>query len=173
MTTVTSVYDEAALLLAECEAALATTTGGVPDRSYVAASLPAFDCPEQLTVHVQGINLDVTSPLTPAPVIGLRHAHGARFIITFVVTVIRCTPQPNGLEGAPPSPAQLETLAAKVQQDLWATWNHLWQKVKDGTLFRTCEPTYFDAAVPSVESGAAAGWQLVIRGVLEGYVPVP
>ena len=42
-----------------------------------------------------------------------------------IATIVRCTPQPKGYAATPPTPAELQALASKVDQDLWAIWNYL------------------------------------------------
>jgi hypothetical protein len=169
---VTHLYDFAADLLAVCEEALATTPGGVPDRSFITVAQPALDCPEQLTVHV--VSLEIDQQITPnqGATGGLRFQEGWRNLATFMATIVRCTPQPNNFAAQPPSTTDLDLLAQKTSADLWAIWNSVAQRLSEGTLFEGCSVTSFRIAVPQVESGTSAGWQFIVTTAINGYSPL-
>ena len=168
---VTTLYDYAAELLAACETALGTTEGGVPAISYVGVANPALDCPEQLTVHVANLALD--------PNVGINQdiqlSKAYRSMLTMIATIVRCTPQPKGFNATPPSPAELEALASKVDQDLWAIWNYLAGLLctEPVGIFIGCSNTRFNVAQPQFESGRSAGWQFSVSTIIPAYTVVP
>jgi len=170
--TVNTPFEYAQQLLAVCEDALATTIGGIPARSYIAHATPAFDCTEQLTVHIGGLSSDPTTPLSPAPVTGRRFKDGTRHMLQLVATIIRCTPQPSGLNSGPPSEAALELLARTCSQDLWSIWCLVLRRMRDNELFAgSCGVLNYQGGSPSVESGAAAGWFFTVTTGIPGYDP--
>ena len=168
--TPTAVYDYAAELLALCEACLADSTGGTPDRSFVAAALPALDCCPQLTVHASAVGFDATLPQAPPTVGVLVPRIGGVSLVTYQITIVRCTPQPDGLTGQPPDPAELEAVAAVVDEDVWRLWNCLATAHCNGTLFGDqCLGWYLDNAAPLVEGGGCAGWVIQLRARVQGF----
>lgn len=170
MNSVTTLYDFAEELLAESVLALTTTTAGSPTRAYVAASLPALDCCPQLTVHVQGLALEGTSPVSPGPVVGFRTQLGQVNLATLLVTIVRCSPQPTGGDLTPPDAAANATFAATVLEDLWALWNWITNIIRDGTLFEgKCMGVYLDGATPIDDQGGCGGWTFTIRTSIQGY----
>lgn len=169
MNTVSTLNEFAQELLAEAESALATTSGGVPGRSYVALQQPAFDCCPMLTVHVSGMGLENTSPVAPSPVLGHRPQMGLLNLATFVITVVRCTPQPTGGQLTPPQVAALQVASAEVQQDLWAIWNRLTYRFADGMFEGRCFAVYLESAIPVNEAGMCAGWLITVRTAIQGY----
>lgn len=170
MSDVDTLYDFSSELLAACETALGTTVGGVPDRSYITVEAPALDCPEQLTVHVRSLTMDVAGlPQGSSFQVGAWRNKAA-----LVATIVRCTPQPQGLQDATVSLALLEALARETQQDLWAIWNHVAGLLAAGELFDgKCRPYDFTVALAMPESGTSAGWVFTANVAVDGYTVVP
>lgn len=168
--TLTTPYDWAVDLLGVAGTALAGTTGGAIDRSFVAAGLPALDCCPQLTVHVAGHGiLPTTAPgaLTP----GHRRTVGIVRFVRFVVTVVRCAPVP-GAKGAPPTPTAQQAIAAALNEDPLAIIDAVTKADKAGTLFDgTCREFYFDGATSLDPSGGCVGWVINFRASIEGLAP--
>lgn len=172
MNSVTTLYDFAVELLNESISALATTSAGAPERAYVAVAQPALDCCPQLTVHVQQLGLDNTSPTSPSTVIGSRTPkQGQVNLVSFVVTTVRCTPQPQGNNLTPPTPDALQLCSLQITEDLWAIWNWLTNKIRTnpGLWEGRCMATYLDTAIPLNEEGGCAGWQIPVRTSIQGY----
>lgn len=172
MNGVTTLYDFAVELLDEASAALATTSAGTPERAYVALAQPALDCCPQLTVHVQQLTLENTAPTSPSPVIGSRTPRDGQVNLAgFVVTIVRCTPQPSGASLTPPAPSALQAVSLECLEDLWALWNWLTNKIRTnpGLWEGRCMGTYLDTAIPLNEEGGCAGWQLPVRTSIQGY----
>lgn len=168
MSTPAALYEHAAELLALAEDCLAGSLGGVPDRSYVAVSLPALDCCPQLTVHPAGLAIDAALPTAPATIGAANLRLCTVYLATLVITIVRCTPQPDGITGQPPSPAELDAVAEVIAQDGWLLWNCVANAIANGGLFGAgCLGIYLDSAIPLVESGGCAGWTLQIRARIQ------
>lgn len=168
---VTTLGTYAQELLAACEDALATTVGGVPDRSFVSAGLPALDCCPQLTVHVQGVTAELTSPALPTDA-GHRVNFGMLILTRMVVTIARCAPTVEfaGDTIVPPSAAELTASALEVDQDMWAIWNKLYTIKAEGNIFNgACSALYFDGGTPLDTEGGCAGWTFEVRAAIDGY----
>ena len=165
-----TLHEFAGELLALCEAAVATTVGGPISRAFVAQSAPALDCCPQLTVHVQGLALDATTPSSP-PASGAQIARpGTVNIVQLVVTVVRCsaTWEPPGY----PSESAMNASAQESNQDLFAIWQAVKHAIRDGSLFEgRCFNVYLDAASPIADLGACAGWTIPVRATVQGYDP--
>jgi hypothetical protein len=167
------VYDLAAELLAATQAALATTTGGMIDRSFVSPGLPALDCCPQCSVHVPQLaefGADIQLPQTP-----MTPAHRTRTGwvngVTLVITVVRCGPTLKK-NGDPPDPGPLSAAAQLVLEDAWAVWCDLHERHRDGSLFAgECRAVYIDPALAFVPQGTCVGWTLTVRAELDGYDP--
>lgn len=167
LNTVDTLYQYSLEYLAAVEVALATTVGGVPDVSFVSPGLPAFDCPEQLTVHVATLQMENTSPQD----LGAGHRLPTRFLnmATLVAIIIRCQPEPKGMTVLPSS-ADISLAARVTQQDVWAIWNHLASRQRAGDLFEgSCMPFYFDPPAPQSPQGGSAGWAFQVRVEIGGY----
>lgn len=170
MSDVGTLFDFAQELLDLSEGALAATSGGIPDRVLVAPSLPALDCCPQLTVHIQSLRLENTNPGSPAPIVGHQMKFGVLYLASFVITVVRCMPQPAGQSATPPSPAAITAASSEISEDLWAIWNRVATAVREGTLFEgKCFPLYLDPAQPIAEQGTCAGWTIPLRAGIQGY----
>jgi hypothetical protein len=178
----TDLYDLCVELLDACAEAV-TSTGFPIERAYVSPGPPPWDC-EQLTVHAGGPVPGDTAPLQPP----LQPAHrvdavGQVNMVTLVATVVRCcVPIMDEDAQGPwyPPAADIEAAAKVTLDDVWAIWNHVATRKRDGTLFawpdraghqtRECA---FDPAFPIATSGGCAGWQLQFRVQLSGYRTAP
>lgn len=165
--TITTLTDEADALLAVCEAALATTDAGVPDRVFLSPSPPIWDCCPFLNVYVAGLREETTSPISPIAETALRGKFGNVILATYVITAVRCAPVPAGLNGLP-SVADIQASAIEVEQDGWALWNGIRHAHADGVIFDRCIGVHFDGGSPIAEQGGCVGWQFQIRASIPG-----
>lgn len=166
---VTTLGTWALELLAACEDALATTVGGVPDRSFVSAGQPALDCCPQLTVHVEGISADTTAPVNPLAA-GHRTQTGQLILARMVVTIARCAPTFGGDTLITPSASALQESALEVDQDMWAIWNKLFTVKEEGNIFDgACSALYFNGGIPLDTAGGCAGWTFEVQAAIQGY----
>lgn len=159
-------------LLAVCADAVATTSGGVIARRYVAHETPSLDC-EMLCVSIGPLTL--RSIQRAALDAGHAYELGSLNLLTFYVTVARdCYPVTDGTGSMnAPTPAQHDAAAGEAAQDVWAIWNAIEQRKADGTLFDgACRELYMDGATPKPVSGQIAGWLIVIRTAVDGYSPL-
>jgi hypothetical protein len=155
-------------LLAACVAALATTDAGAPDRQFVSAGQPAFDCGDFVAVQSLMLGLAETQPLQPMLQPAQRVHSASMNLATLVAYAIRCVPTLDA-RGNPPSAAALSAAARVTNQDGFAIWDHLKKAIRDGSLFPGCRtPVFFDGGLSVVPSGARAGWQFTLRVELEG-----
>ena len=139
--------------------------GGAPDRTYVNAGQPAFDCCDQLTVNAGRIT---EAPTEPGLRAGTKHRLDYRINhVAAQISITRCLDNPPA--DLPPSPTALQALAEQTNADAWALWNHLWNLARSGDLVTICDEVFFDALTPVQPSGGCAGWVLSLRAELEGY----
>lgn len=133
--------------------------GGAPERSFVSPGQPAFDCCDQLSVHISAVN---EQPLGQSNT----HKQGARRnLVTLVVTITRC----HDLDVIPPPIAVLNATAEQMNADGWALWNHLWNLMRSGDLLTLCDEVFWDGLRALTPSGGCGGWVLILRGAYEGY----
>lgn len=170
-TTATSLYDLAAELLTQTQAALATTPAGSPSRAYVSIGDPPFDCCDQLTVQtaVDQADAGVSNKLD----VQRRLQYGSVNLVALKVTIIRCHPVASAQQDqvAFPSVSVLTTVAQSSYQDAWVTWNYLQKKHRDNALFAgfPCRPVSISALTPITPEGGCAGWTLQVLVELDGY----
>lgn len=163
--------------LEACALAVASTPGGAIDRVFVSPGMPAFDCPEaQLTVHAGGPAQADTAPLAPPLQPGHRDDYSVVVnLVALTATVYRCAPviAQVGDMFVFPEPSEMEAAAEFTNADVWAIWNVVRRRYRDGLLFTTPNgrkrALFFDPAVPLLTSGGTAGWQIQIRVQLDGY----
>jgi hypothetical protein len=153
--------------LAACVEALDTVPtfapglGGAPERSFVSPGLPAFDCCDQLTVHVAGVSDSSTSPAIPTG----RSATSMKVnVVSLVATSTRCLPV-----GEPPSALDLQASAEQLNADGWALWNHLYNMIRADLLFTLCGEVFWDGLRSINPQGGCGGWTLSLRVQLDGY----
>lgn len=133
---------------------------GAPERSYVSPGTPSFDCCDQLTVHIPGVN---EMPQTVDT-----HKQGARKnIVIFVVSATRCIPSID--ENGIPEAADIQAAAEQVNADGWALWNYIWNLIRSGDLFSLCGPVSWDGLRAINPSGGCGGYTLTLRAEVEGY----
>lgn len=176
--TVTTPYEFAQELLALAEEALATTSGGVPDRSFVTFALPTDDCDDaQLSVHMNALGIDpLQQPLAGPVGVEFRVQNASVNLLTLVVRIVRCTPRPKGLQAAAPTPAEIEAVAAVIFQDAWAIWNHLKRTIgraNNGLWEGRCSGVQIFPANPVPDNGGVGGWEITVATWIQGYEPVP
>lgn len=164
------VYQAATDYLNLCLVALATTTGGAPARSFVSPGVPAWDCPNQLSVHVGGPAIADTLPLVPVLQPGHRvTTTGEVNLLGLTATILRCAPLPSA-NGQPPTPAQINAVSQVTTADLWAIWAHIKAGKRAATFFAPKERELFiDPAVSLNQAGGVCGWEITIRVQLDGY----
>lgn len=158
--------------LAVCSAALATTPGGAPTRAFISPGPPAWDCANQLSIHIGGPAAADTYPLMPVLQPGHRIAILSQLdLITLTATILRCAPLPDQ-RGNPPTVSQIDAVAVIVNADLWAIWNFTRFGKATNTLFGPKERELFmEPAVALNQMGGISGWQFSIRVQLDGYRP--
>lgn len=146
----------------------APALGGAPERSFVSPGLPAWDCCEQMTVHIDSVFEADTSPGGLAT--GRRTTHGRVTQIAFVVSITRCVPT-IGVNPQDDIPAieDLQEAAEQINADGWALWNHLYNMVREGELFERCLLVDWDGMRSFAPSGGCGGWELRISVQLDGY----
>lgn len=168
----TDLYETAVELLGACYVALGDRA---PARVYVAPGAPAWDCCPQLTVHVGGPVIASTLSGPGAVADGHRvTVTGILDIVTFTVTVIRCSPSFGQSEDSvdPPSPAEFDAVAQDTNADLWAIWNYLAEAKRQEVLFAPREREFMlDPAVSLSQAGGCVGWQIPVRVSVYGYRP--
>ena len=155
-----------------CTAALDTIQdfapglGGAPERRFISPGLPAFDCCDQLSVHIQGV-LDAQT-LPGGLGAGRRHAYGGKVnLVLMVATLTRCVPVIT--DKTWPTPEEMEVAAEQINADGWALWNHLFNLALAGQLFQFCGEVHWDGLNSIVPQGGCGGWTLGVRVRLDGY----
>lgn len=152
-------------------AAVSTRHGGtLPDRQYVAAGPPAFDC-QLLSVHclsTAGYDGNLGS-LTPEAI-----RRGAGFAMRsgqFGITIVRCTPAVPDSKGAKvslPTVAQEEEAAELLYTDAGRVLNALVAAAKASEL-TGCHSIAFEGwSVIGPDGGMVAGELLVRVGLVMG-----
>lgn len=130
--------------------------GGAPVRAFVAPGPPAFDCCDQLSVHV-GLITERESAL------------GAQINqVQLVAFITRCVPMPND-DGTPPEMAAQQAAAEQINADKWALWNYLHLAIEDGLLFDRCCGVLWGQLSPLTPSGGCGGSQLTLTVCFDGY----
>ena len=152
--------------LAACAASLDTipdyeaSLGGAPVRSFVAPGPPAFDCCDQLAVHVD-------------PITERTQAQGnAINNVSLTAHITRCVPMPDD-DGNPPPPSEQQASAAQINADKWALWNYLHMLIDDDLLFESCCSVQWGTLSPLTPSGGCGGSRLTITVCFDGYEAVP
>ena len=165
--TVDTLGQYAAQVLAVAEDALSTTNAGVPDRTFLTAWPPAFDCCPFLAVATLPLREAPTSPLAPPEEQALRTRFGNVILAQYTIWAVRCAAQtPPG--GDFPRTQDITEVALTVLQDGWALWNGIRHAHEDGDLFDGCLGVHFDGAVSIPEQGGCVGVQMQIRASIPG-----
>jgi hypothetical protein len=142
--------------------------GGAPERSFISPGTPAFDCCDQLTVHVGGAADAATAPGALAA--GRKATFGKVNLVQLIATITRCVPIVTAKDW--PTPTEMNTAAEQLNADGWALWNHTFNLVAAGQLFQLCGEVYWDALRSITPSGGCGGWTLTVRVRLDGYQEV-
>jgi hypothetical protein len=144
---------------------------GAPERRYVAPEEPAWDCCEQLVVYAPGLMDQLTSPLTPTPVIGTRHRVAHIPLTRLAVQVGRCVPQGklNGGTWTPPTAEAIDASAQQVMADGWALYNGIYNRLYQGLLSDRCSEVEWNGVAPFSPNDDCAGWIMSFRFQLDGY----
>jgi hypothetical protein len=158
---ITTLTDLANLLLDTAADCLADTTAGAPTLQYISPAAPAFDCCPALIVHVAALSEESTSPLSPIAATGHRDLYGRVTLATLVITALRCAPMPQ--QDGSVLTADIEAVAAEVQEDGWALWNCIGCAIKNEVFLDLCTIVHFDRAVAINEQGGCVGWQMILR----------
>lgn len=137
--------------------------GGAPARSFVSPGQPAFDCCDQLTVHVAAVN--ELSPTAYGEKARIGHRTN---MVTLVATSTRCIPVISD-SGNIPSVTDMEAAAEQIDADGWALWNHVWNLIRADLLFTLCGQIYWDGLRSINPQGGCGGWVLQLRVELDGY----
>jgi hypothetical protein len=146
----------------------AAELAGAPARAFPSPGIPVWDCCEQLTVHVDGIGENATSPAGLAT--GRRHVHGRINLPGLITTVTRCVPVVGGTQlDALPSIESMTAAARQINADGWALWNHIYNMLQGGTLLARCHEVYWEGLRAVAPSGGCGGWVLTLRVQLDGY----
>jgi len=157
--------------LAACVEALDTIPtfapglGGAPARSFVSPGLPAFDCCDQLTVHVTGVTDSATSP---SNFTGRSASTMKVNTVGLVATATRCIPVISD-SGNPPPVEEMEAAAEQIDADGWALWNHIYNLIRAEALFTLCGEVFWDGLRSINPQGGCGGFTLALRVELEGY----
>ena len=167
-------HDLAVDLLAACVEALDTIPDfepgfvGAPARRFVSPGKPAYDCCDgvehgQLTVHIQ--------PVLEGPHQKPTNSYVGRINrVRLNITSLRCIPMQQG--GDPPVPADQTAIAAQLNRDGWAIWNHLYNLQREQLLFDQCGEVIWGQLTAVDASGLCGGWTLAITVSLDGYEEV-
>lgn len=142
---------------------------GAPDRAFVSAGTPVWDCCEQLAVHYPFLGEADTSP--GGLNAGTRFKHGRINHVLLIATITRCVPtgvEHNG-DYRPPTPAALTAAGKQHNADGWALWNHLFNLQSSGLLLTLCDEVFFDGITAAAPAGGCAGWTVAVRTSLDGY----
>lgn len=87
--------------------------------------------------------------------------------VTFVITVVRCTPT-----GGISKKAKIEDMELSAQQhaqDMWAVTDAVRKAQGAGTLFDgACSEIFFEGGTPLDPAGGCVGWVLRYRASIQG-----
>jgi hypothetical protein len=168
------LFDLAGQLLEACQDALEFAPAGPIDYAFISPGPPAWDAVPMLAVYAGSAAEADTAPLQPP----LQPSHridavGVVPMVTLTAVVLRPAPTlaDDGQVPVAPPPAEITMVARDTLGDLWAIWNYLASRKRDGTLWPPHTREFlFDPAVPVNQQGGAAGWQIQLKVHLGGYV---
>lgn len=142
---------------------------GAPERTFISAGQPVFDCCPQLSVNAGPIRDAATEPLGLGA--GTRHRLDfKKNLVTLQIWATRCSA--TGQNGQPPTEAAINAVSAQVNADGWALWNYMWNINRAGSsdpIVSLCDGWYMDSLTPLQPSGGCSGWLLSVRAELAGY----
>lgn len=169
MTGVNNLFEFAQEYLDAVLTAIATTdAGAIPGPSFVAPGIPALDCPDMVSVHVQTLQM---APSSPAGAMDADHRAAKHYVVSAVLVAqfVRCQPMIDPVTGVP-SAVEMTAAGKKAAQDVWAVWNAIKNEVRAGTIFNgTCPPNGIDPPAPITPQGGSAGWAFQVRPQIGGY----
>lgn len=146
---------------------------GAPERRFVSAGPPVWDCCEQLVVHAAGVAQEFTRPSSPPAATGQRHRYGAwLWKASLTLTVGRCVPEGELLANGkyvPPDVAALDAAAAQINADGWALVNGIANRLFAGQLHDRCSGWQWDALNSVDPAGGCGGWTINFRVTIDGY----
>lgn len=148
-------------------AALADSSAGPMERSFLVHGTPVHDC-AQVTVAVTSIG-DASFPAQSTIGAGQRHITGALNLYGFQIEITRCLPTIDSA-GDPPSPEEETAAASGLHEDVMLVWNRVRQEKRDGTLFGgDCDMLFFDGALAVESQGGFGGWTIDFRADISGF----
>lgn len=166
------LYELANEYLRACADALALTEAGTPERVCLSPGPPAWDCCDQLTVHVGMPGISVGETRVDPGALGAGHRVASLQmvnLVTMTATILRCAPT-VGQDGSLPTVEQMNDASKRVYEDVWAVWNYCADKKRKAQLFAPKEREfYFDSALAQNQLGACCGWAIPIRVQLNGW----
>ncbi len=165
-----ALYQACREYLDACQAALETTDAGGIDRRFVSPGAPAWDCFPQLVVHA-GAAIEADTALLVPALAPMHRIEQGRVVplAQITATVLRCAPTLKK-GGQFPDPDVIDAAAQTSLEDLWAIWNYLSSRKRDGTLFAPDSREFiFDPAQSVSIMGGACGWVIPIRVYVPGY----
>jgi hypothetical protein len=169
------MYDLAEDLRVAVVAAMATTDGGPPDRSFVSLGPPAWETScSQVAVEVDGLREGATNPTSPPEATGIRFKRGRLNLVGLTAYAVRCVKasQGNSQVYKASRDVQLSAEAKLAYEDGWAIWNWINRSILDGSLFDgPCAIVHFDGGAPIEPAGGLGGWRFGLRVELGGYDP--
>lgn len=133
--------------------------GMLPDRQYVSAGAPAWDCElvavwcERTGPYDGEVNAEIASSFLPSAAHSLRYG-------TFVVTIVRCTPAIPDSSGGKivlPTVVQEEAASTLLYEDAQRTVNALLEAEKAGALPGCHGISFIDWRVLGPSGGMVAG----------------
>lgn len=142
---------------------------GSPERAFVSAGRPAFDCCPQLSVHVDTIQDAETRPGGLAG--GRRNVTGKVNHVRLITTIVRCVPSTGNGQSMVDAPlvVDLEAVAEQTNADAWALWNEIYNMWRSDQLFSVCGEVFFEGMRSLAEEGRCVGWTMTLRVSLGGY----
>lgn len=143
-----------------------SSLGGAPARAFVAPGPPAFDCCDQLTVHVASLTEGDSAPEFPKASIARIN------YVQLAAISARCVPMLDQ-NGNPPPMSEMEASAEQINADKWALWNHIYNLIRDGRLFSLCCDVIWGPLSALQPQGGCGGSRLLITVCFDGYEEVP
>jgi len=118
------------------------------DRSYIAPGTPAYDCPNQLTVHVTIMET-------------VMNRCAARLRATYTITLLRCCAVLDE-DGEPPEPEEMAADAVVVLAEAWHVWSVVAGAACSRSLFdgRDCDDVLVGTMTLIEPQGGVVGWTL-------------
>lgn len=163
------LYDAARELLETAGAALEAA----PAVAYVSVGGPAYDCDDQLTVHIDPLQT-LGGDRSPSGFAASRQAPQG-LEATLIITRILCAPA-LGPRGEIPAASDIDDAAQGAYGDVWRVWCRLTQilaQPDDEFLGGPCNLTRLVGIQPIEGQGQVWGWQLHLTTLVstDGWAP--